>query len=291
MNAPFQFPAPEDGRLDAGMQAGYAANGFLLLEGFAEAKACDALSARALEIVEAFDPKAAGIFSSVREAGGRDEYFKTSGDKIRCFLEDEALDARGDLTVPKSRSVNKIGHALHDLDPVFEAFSHSDKLANLATDVGLADARILQSMIIFKPPRIGGEVTWHQDATYLRTEPDSVTGFWFALQDATLDNGCLQAIPGGHLGPLRSRFRRDGGGMAQDTLDETPFETQGAVDLPASKGDLVVLHGRLPHASTANRSDRARHAYTLHAIDGTCDYPADNWLQRAPELPLRGFAP
>jgi phytanoyl-CoA hydroxylase len=290
MTAPHRFKAPEDGRLNAAMLAGYAANGFLVLQGFADPVACDGLSRRALEIVETFDPAEAGVFSTTQGDAGRDEYFKTSGDKIRCFLEQEALDAHGDLAAPKSGAVNKIGHAMHDLDAVFEGFSHGAKLANLALSIGLSQARILQSMFIFKPPRIGGEVSWHQDGAYLRTEPESVTGFWFALDEATIENGCMQAIPGGHLGPLRRRFRRHGDDLVLDVLDDTPLETQAAVNLPASKGDLVILHGRLPHASTANRSDRARHAYTLHAIEGAYRYPDDNWLRRSPELPLRGFS-
>ena len=144
-------------------------------------------------------------------------------------------------------------------------------------------------MFIFKPPEIGGEVMGHQDATYLYTEPESVTGFWFALDEATTENGCLQAIPGGHLGPLRSRFRRLGDDLKIDVLDETPLETMDAAYLTARNGDLVLLHGRLPHASTANRSSLSRHAYTLHVIDGACHYTDDNWLRRAPDLPLRGF--
>jgi phytanoyl-CoA hydroxylase len=51
----------------------------------------------------------------------------------------------------------------------------------------------------------------------------------------------------------------------------------------------VVLHGKLPHGSAPNRSTVSRHACTLHLIDGACAYPADNWLQRGPDLPLRGF--
>jgi phytanoyl-CoA hydroxylase len=50
-----------------------------------------------------------------------------------------------------------------------------------------------------------------------------------------------------------------------------------------------VLHGKLPHGSAPNRSAQSRHAYTLHLIDGACAYPADNWLQRAGDMPLRGF--
>jgi phytanoyl-CoA hydroxylase len=55
------------------------------------------------------------------------------------------------------------------------------------------------------------------------------------------------------------------------------------------KGTLVVLHGKLPHGSAPNRSAVSRHAYTLHLIDGACAYASDNWLQRGPGLPLRGF--
>ena len=67
-------------------------------------------------------------------------------------------------------------------------------------------------MYIFKQPGIGGEVGCHQDATFLYTEPMTVTGFWFAIEDATLENGCLWAAPGGHQqGGLRQVFKRAGG--------------------------------------------------------------------------------
>ena len=58
--------------------------------------------------------------------------------------------------------------------------------------------------------------------------------------------------------------------------------------LEAERGTLILLHGALPHLSGPNRSDKPRHAYTVHAIDGAADYLPDNWLQR-PNLPLRGF--
>ena len=75
----------------------------------------------------------------------------------------------------------------------------------------MVDPVVLQSMYIFKQPSIGGEVGCHQDATFLYTDPITVTGFWFALEDATLENGCLWAAPGGHRGPLRQLFKRTGG--------------------------------------------------------------------------------
>ena len=66
--------------------------------------------------------------------------------------------------------------------------------------IGFAEPLLLQSMYIFKQPRIGGEVSCHQDSTFLHTEPLSCVGFWLALEDATEKNGCMWAEPGGHRG-------------------------------------------------------------------------------------------
>jgi phytanoyl-CoA hydroxylase len=89
---------------------------------------------------------------------------------------------------------------------------------------------------------------------------------------------------------LKSLFRRDDAcGVHTDILDPEPLPTEGFVPLEASKGTLVVLHGLVPHRSRANRSDRSRHAYAVHAIDGSASYPANNWLQREAGHPLRGF--
>jgi phytanoyl-CoA hydroxylase len=145
-------------------------------------------------------------------------------------------------------------------------------------------------MIIFKQPFIGGEVTAHQDHTFLWTDPPSVTGFWFALEDATVENGCMWALPGGHREPPRRRFRRAaGGGTTFDVLDARALPDEGMVPLEARRGTCVVLHGLLPHRSGANRSPRSRIAYSLHVIDARARYREDNWLQRGPDLPLRGF--
>jgi phytanoyl-CoA hydroxylase len=178
---------------------------------------------------------------------------------------------------------------MHDLDPVFDGFSRTPELATLATDLGFVDPLLLQSMVIFKPPHIGGEVICHCDHTFLWTEPQTVAGFWFALDDATVDNGCLWVTPGGHHQPARTRFRIDGAGTTTDVIDPVPYEMDGLVPVEVEAGTLIAFSGLLPHWSAPNTSDDSRLAYTLHMIDGTADYLEDNWLQRGPDLPLRGF--
>jgi phytanoyl-CoA hydroxylase len=269
----------------------YRDNGYLVLPGFKSAGEIAALRARALEIVDAFDPEAgSGVFSTQDQRRTSDAWFLGSADSVRCFFEEEAFDAAGRLRQPKALSINKIGHALHDLDPVFDAFSHGPALAELAADVGLAEPQLRQSMFIFKPPGIGGEVRWHQDATFLYDAPMSVTGFWFALEDATRDNGCLWVEPGGHRGPLRERFVREGDAVRIERLDDTPWpDPSTARPVEVAAGTLVCFHGLLPHYSGPNRSAFSRHAYTLHATDAHSAWSAQNWLRRGADLPLRGF--
>ena len=284
-----RFRSDGAGRVTADALQAWHREGLLVIEDFACLDQCRRLILEADALVEDFDEEeAAAIFSTTSQQHAASDYFETSGDKIRCFFEEGAFDDKGKLAVPKSKSINKIGHALHDLNPVFECFSYQPRLANLVAQLGISEPQWLQSMLIFKQPAIGGEVTWHQDGSFLYTVPHSVIGFWFALEDASLENGCLWVLPGQHKNGLRSRFRRINGQLQTETLPEAPsFDENDGTPLEVSAGTLVVLHGALPHYSAANLSARSRYAYTLHVVSASAQYPNDNWLQRGADLPLR----
>lgn len=283
--------------LDDSQLAGWERDGFLMLPGFVPEPRCEALKDHVNEMLAGIDADSDGgltVFSTTEQSHAQDEWFLGSGDTVRWFFEDGAV-RDGSLTVPMPLAVNKIGHAMHDLDLHFDAFSRTPELAALATDIGLVEPLLLQSMYIFKQPGIGGEVICHCDHTFLWTEPQSVIGLWFAIEDATVDNGCMWALPGGHRIGAKTRFRladpaERSRGTVTDILDDTPYPIDDLVPLEAAAGTVIVLHGTLPHWSAANTSARSRHAYTMHLIDGTADYLADNWLQRGPDLPLRGFS-
>jgi len=277
--------------MSSGQQQTFAERGFVVLPGFRDTRQIAAIRQRAGELVDAYDMAGEqAVFSTQEQQRRVNDYFLGSAQTIRCFLEEEALDANGRLKQDKALSINKIGHALHDLEPVFDHFSHGPELAEMARQCGLAQPQLRQSMVIFKQPGIGGEVRWHQDATFFDTTPVSVTTFWFALEDAHVGNGCLWVQPGGHRSALRERFVRTGNRAAIEPLDATPWpDDRSARPLEVAAGTLLVFHGLLPHYSAPNRSAASRHAYTLHVTDANTSYADTNWLQPAQSRALRGF--
>ena len=93
--------------------------GFAVFPGAVNNADLDALRARIDDLVEDFDPAGVGtVFSTDDQSHGRDDYFLSSGDQIRFFFEDGALSSNGTILVDKRQSLNKIGHAMHDLDAV-----------------------------------------------------------------------------------------------------------------------------------------------------------------------------
>jgi len=272
-------------------RAAYARDGVLVLEDFVPVAQCQGLRQRALELVAEHAPQAPGtVFSARDQRHAKDAYFENSARSIGAFFEAGAFDAQGQLCVPLERAINKLGHAMHDLDPVFHAFSHGARLQAVADGVGLVDAKLVQSMYIFKQPGIGGEVNCHQDATYLYTEPQSVVGFWFAIEDAHRGNGCLGGVPGGQRGGLKQVFRRQVGGALQlESLQANLDWDMNALEwLEVRQGTLIVFNGLFPHLSEPNHSAQSRHAYTLHAVSGQAAYPASNWIQPG-GMPFAGF--
>ena len=260
----------------------YDRDGFLVIKDFIPTMLCDYLIAHTRQLIQDFDPgPMKTIFSSKHPEHTKQQYFLDSGDKIRFFFEEGAFDDDGSLLTENELGINKIGHALHDLDPLFYAFSRMHQIAALAQDLTIDDPVIVQSMYICKQPEFGGEVKCHQDGTYLFVQGSPVTGLWFALEDATLQNGCLWAIPGGHRTPLKSRMLRDHNNhVFTQVYDDSPWELEKMIPLEVPRGSLIILHGQLPHMSKENISARSRHAYTLHLMAQKDKFAEDNWLRR-----------
>jgi phytanoyl-CoA hydroxylase len=262
----------------------FHAQGYLVLPALVPASAIEAIRAAALAIVDGFDPATErSVFTTKDRDAGRDDAFFASAEGVRCFLEEDALDAEGNLRVPPRQAINKVGHALHDLVPEYGAFCRRPCFGELLRDLGYRTPVLWQTMVIFKQPHIGGEVRWHQDASYLITEPPCVTGLWVAMEDAHQHNGCLWVAPGGHRSPLRERYEVDWSTRVGTlhTLDATPWPTHDqAVALEVPAGSVVVFHDHLPHRSAHNHSATSRHAFTMHVAEQGAAWSARNWLAR-----------
>ena len=256
-------------------------NGYVVIKDFVNRHQRKLLMHRAEQLIDEFQPpNKLSVFSTDEQERTSDDYFLNSGDQMRFFFEEEAIDENGNFTVPKQKSINKIGHAQHILDPVYKKIINELNFPKLGKQLGIKTPRALQSMHIFKQPSIGGEVGLHQDSSFLYTEPMSCIGFWFALEDANEENGCLQAMTGEHRTPIKKRFRlSENGGTEFELLDDTPWPEKPLDMLEVKAGTLIILHGQLPHYSAANKSTKSRQAFSLHLVDQDCHYATDNWLQ------------
>ncbi|KAM6501909.1 phytanoyl-CoA dioxygenase [Amanita muscaria] len=284
-------------------------NGYLIIPGFLTPGNTQAVLMRAKQLLEEFDindhPKTKFTTSDDNHVG--DDYFLTSGDKIRFFLEEDAVDSTGKLTKPKERAVNKIGHALHELDPVFRKVTlENERLRQLVRDLKFHRNPVaLQSMVITKQPEIGGEGGIHNLFAQLTDlecdDPPTALGFWIALEKCTSENGALSFLPGSHLNaPIIKRFvRLPSGGTGFESLvteDTGPSESQNKGEYvlePCEPGDLVLIHGSVLHKSERNTSQRTRFAYTFHMIDSApyALYDSKNWLQPTEAMPFSRILP
>ena len=174
----------------------YDEDGLVILKGFASDAECDGMRNRMNSLIEKWDPETSknSVFSTHEDQQHtRGTYFIESAETVSFFLEQGAVDEAGELKkdIPKAHMVNKVGHKLHVDDDVFAKYSMSKKMGAVAAATGLKKPVVPQSMYIFKQPKIGGEVTCHQDSTFFWTEPkQTVVGIWLALEDADEHNGC-----------------------------------------------------------------------------------------------------
>lgn len=143
--------------------------------------------------------------------------------------------------------------------PSFRALSDSPLLLDCVEQLLGPDLLFHYSKINMKPPRIGSVVEWHQDLSYYPlTNRDSVS-ILFYLDDATVENGCLQVLPRRHREPMMDHTT---GGFFRGRIT-VPVDESQAVPLEGAAGSVIFMHGMTPHASVTNTSDRPRRTLIL----------------------------
>ncbi|KAJ2308746.1 hypothetical protein IWW55_000249 [Coemansia sp. RSA 2706] len=282
----------------------FAQDGCVVIENFLDPAEVATLRRRIATLLSEFNPAEhpLTLFPTANDSQlSADQYFFDSSTKASYFLEHDTV-VNGQLVVEPAKAVNKIGHGLHIVDPVFQQITHSRRTQEIAQQLGFRDPRALQSMVICKQPAIGGAVPMHQDSTFLFTDPPSACGFWIALEDCTLTNGCLHFVPGSHRStPVTRRWIRKpapevGTEMVdiEPTFSLYPFKGSKESELIEPKeravevaaGSLVLIHGQVLHRSSHNYSSESRWIYTFHIVEGSHSYDDRNWLQMPGKAPL-----
>ncbi|HTE17698.1 MAG TPA: phytanoyl-CoA dioxygenase family protein [Armatimonadota bacterium] len=149
--------------------------------------------------------------------------------------------------------------------------------AMVAQLIGHPVLRVWHDQVQYKPPRIGGPTTWHQDHPYWPIiQPADLVSAWVALDDATVENGCMWMVPrshhwgphkGGTIGTDPETFAPQPDlSLLPPDVDVTP------VPCEVKKGQVMFHHCLTWHGSPKNRSERGRPAIAVHYMPGYTRY-------------------
>lgn len=165
-----------------------------------------------------------------------------------------------DLPIEEKQDYVRKFMSFVDYDERLDNFAHHPLLLALVERL-IGEAPLLfQSMALLKPPKLGRDKPWHQDHAYFQFELDAkVVGCWIALDEATVENGCMVISPGSHLkGPVVHFRRRDW------QICDTDVDTTGSVAVPLKPGGLLVFQSLLHHGTPPNTTGSRRRALQFH---------------------------
>jgi hypothetical protein len=175
-------------------------------------------------------------------------------------------------------------HQPHKISPVIleRGVKHIGIAQALAALIG-PDVKCMQSMLFVKPPGFQGQA-WHQDEIYIPTRDRSLAGAWIALDDATLENGCLWVLPSSHKGVLYDQREHDNPDEFDQAAESHGFDDSGEVPVEVNTGDVVFFNGYLLHRSRKNRSQVYRRVLVNHYMNAWSRLP---WQLREGETAAR----
>jgi ectoine hydroxylase-related dioxygenase (phytanoyl-CoA dioxygenase family) len=150
-------------------------------------------------------------------------------------------------------------HHPHKLSPLIDdTMRHPDVVRTLTNVIG-PDVKAMQSMLFIKAEGKPGQA-WHQDEFFIPTRDRSLTAAWIALDDATVENGCLWVIPGSHAAGTIYPNREHDDPRYDCTVEsyDFPYADSDAVPVEINAGSVLLFNGYLLHRSLPNSG---RHGY------------------------------
>ena len=176
-------------------------------------------------------------------------------------------------------------------DDLFLRYAKCDRILNVVQALLGADLKLFGSQAFMKPPG-GVEKPYHQDSAYFSIEPHSLVTCWIALDDVTVANGCLWAIPGSHRHGLLPHSEIWYVGDREDKrVPETEFDRRQEVALTLPAGGCSFHHSLLLHSSRPNETPNSRRGLAFHYMSSQSrwtdpDHPQPTYLRlRGREYP------
>jgi phytanoyl-CoA hydroxylase len=143
------------------------------------------------------------------------------------------------------------------------AIALGDAINSICSNLLACDVRLFQDMALLKPPHGGREKPWHQDHAFFNYPLGTrIVGVWIAVDEATIANGCMQVLDGGHLSGPKLHFRR-----RDWQICDTDMIGQRSVAFPLKPGQGMFFDGLLPHGTPSNNSSERRRALQFHYVD------------------------
>ena len=181
-------------------------------------------------------------------------------------------------------------HQPHHVSPVIESYVRLPAICSVLSQIVGAhlahwtgNVKCMQSMYFVKPAGLPGQA-WHQDEIYIPTRDRSLTGAWIAIDDATVENGCLWVLPGSHQRGVLYKQRDHGNPDEFDpSLESFGFDDSGEVPVEVAAGSVVFFNGYLLHRSKSNRSVLYRRALVSHYMSAESYLP---WGQSKEDIPI-----
>lgn len=144
-------------------------------------------------------------------------------------------------------------HFPHKISSVIYNYLSHPKIVHVLTNIISPNVKCMQSMLFVKGPGKAGQA-WHQDEFYIPTRDRSLIGVWIAIDDASIENGCLWIIPG-RPGYLMRRVNNHSDEYADvDSIDVSKYGSAGPVPVEVAKGSVVFFDGYTLHSSKRNKT-------------------------------------
>lgn len=168
-------------------------------------------------------------------------------------------------------------HFPHKLSALIKRYLSHPRIVNILTQIVGPNLKCMQSMLFVKAPGKPGQ-SWHQDEFYIPTRDRSLVGAWIAIDDASVENGCLWIIPGSQRpGVIHRRVPCDDPEFAEkNTIDVSGYERDSIIPVEVQRGAVVFFNGYTLHSSRRNKTARNfRMALVNHYMSAESMLPWD----------------